>query len=205
MKHPTDWKDGFLFVGNNLALDFVNTCPVQDGQPMELLTEFDALLRWFQAAELLSPRETSALALRWRGSSKARKAHKDLLLFRENLRSEILRWEADRSIRPSIIDQLNRLLAEHPMLTRLKPAGLTPGTELYFDPKQPGDLVAPLAHAAAALFATADPTRVRKCRHCILHFQDTSKKGTRQWCSMNLCGNRTKVAAYAERKRRASS
>jgi predicted RNA-binding Zn ribbon-like protein len=172
---------------------------------MELLPDFDALLRWFRAAELLSPRETSVLALRWRNSSKARQVHKDMLMLRENLRSEILRWEADRSIRPSTIGQLNSLLAEHPMLTRLKPAGLTPGTELYFDTKRPGDLVAPLAHAAAALFATADPARVRKCRHCVLHFQDRSKKGTRQWCSMNLCGNRIKVAAYAARKRRALS
>jgi predicted RNA-binding Zn ribbon-like protein len=36
----------------------------------------------------------------------------------------------------------------------------------------------------------------------VLHFQDTSKKGTRRWCSMRLCGNRHKVAAYADRQRR---
>lgn len=27
-------------------------------------------------------------------------------------------------------------------------------------------------------------------------------QGTRRWCSMRLCGNRYKVAAYADRKRR---
>ena len=31
----SDWKDGFLFLGNQLALDFVNTRPVQNGEPME--------------------------------------------------------------------------------------------------------------------------------------------------------------------------
>ena len=30
----SDWKDGFLFVGNHLALDFLNTRPVQNGEPM---------------------------------------------------------------------------------------------------------------------------------------------------------------------------
>jgi hypothetical protein len=45
----SDWKDGFLFLGNHLALDFLNTSPVQNGEGVELLTDFDALLRWFQA------------------------------------------------------------------------------------------------------------------------------------------------------------
>jgi predicted RNA-binding Zn ribbon-like protein len=43
--------------------------------------------------------------------------------------------------------------------------------------------------------------RVRKCDQCVLHFYDISKKGTRRWCSTQLCGNRQKVAAYAARRR----
>ncbi len=53
----------------------------------------------------------------------------------------------------------------------------------------------------ATLFAHVDRARVRKCGQCVLHFHDTSKKGTRRWCSMRLCGNRVKVAAYAARQR----
>lgn len=33
----SDWRNGFLFVGNHRALDFLNTRPVMDGQPVELL------------------------------------------------------------------------------------------------------------------------------------------------------------------------
>jgi predicted RNA-binding Zn ribbon-like protein len=51
------------------------------------------------------------------------------------------------------------------------------------------------------LFANIDRRRVRKCDQCVLHFHDTSKKGTRRWCSMQLCGNRLKVASYAARRR----
>ena len=27
-----DWRDGFLFVGNHLLLDFINTRPIMDGE-----------------------------------------------------------------------------------------------------------------------------------------------------------------------------
>ena len=94
------------------------------------------------------------------------------------------------------------LMAGHPMLTRLRADGSGHATELWFEARQPEDLLAPLAHSAAALFATVDRKRVRKCRQCVLHFNDTSKKGTRRWCSMRMCGNRLKVAAYAARRRR---
>jgi predicted RNA-binding Zn ribbon-like protein len=87
------------------------------------------------------------------------------------------------------------------MRTRLKEKGHSPSTELWFEPHQPKDLFAPLAHSAAMLFANVDRNRVRKCDQCVLHFHDTSKKGTRRWCSMQLCGNRLKVAAYAARQR----
>ena len=50
----SDWRDGFLFVGNHLALDFLNTCPIQNGEATELLPDFDALLRWFKAADVLT-------------------------------------------------------------------------------------------------------------------------------------------------------
>lgn len=42
-----DWKDGFLFVGHELALDFLNTRLVQNGEATELLPDFAALVRWF--------------------------------------------------------------------------------------------------------------------------------------------------------------
>ena len=198
----SDWKDGFLFVGNQLALDFVNTRPVQDGQAMELLPDFNAVLRWFQAADLLTAHQARSLQQRWGNSPKAQQTVEALWALREKLRGDILAWEAGRNIRQTTVEDLNRLVGEHPMRTRLTTAGKGLARELYFEPQQPEDLFAPLAHSAVELFADVDPGRVRKCAHCVLHFHDTSKKGTRRWCSMQLCGNREKVAAYAARQRR---
>ena len=197
----SDWKDGFPFVGGELALDFVNTRPVQDGAPTELLEDFGAVLRWFKAADLLNSQEAAGLERQWEGTTEAQKAVRDLEDFREKLRGEILAWEGGRSIRRSTINELNGLMRMHPMLTRLIPNGTAYSTKLWFEVREPADLLAPLAHSAATLFAAGDRKRVRKCDNCVLHFHDASKKGTRRWCSMRSCGNRFKVAAYAARQR----
>jgi predicted RNA-binding Zn ribbon-like protein len=196
----SDWRDGFLFVGNHLALDFLNTRPVQNGEGMELLSDFDALLRWFQAAGLLSTREMANLQLQGE-SVAARRTLEAMRQFREKLRKEVLAWEGGAHLHRSTVEELNQLMAAHPMPSKLQASGNVPSLELWFEPRQPEDLFAPLAHSAATLFAEADRNRVRKCGQCILHFYDTSKKGTRRWCSMQLCGNRLKVAAYAARQR----
>jgi predicted RNA-binding Zn ribbon-like protein len=197
----SDWKDGFLFVGNHLALDFLNTRPVQNGEPMELLSDFSALLRWLQAAGLLSSREMANLQRLSREPAIARQTLDAVREFRENLRTQVLAWESGADVHRTTVADLNRLLAAHPMLSKLQVTGNAPSMELWFEPRHPEDLFAPLAHSAAKLFAEADRNRVRKCGQCVLHFYDTSKKGTRRWCSMQLCGNRLKVAAYALRQR----
>jgi predicted RNA-binding Zn ribbon-like protein len=197
----SDWKDGFLFVGNQLALDFLNTRPVQNGEPAELLPDFSALLRWFQAADLLSFREVGRLQRQWGGSAGAQSTTESMRRLRERLRKEILAWEHSRAVQHSALDELNKLMAVYPMRTRLRTNRKSCSIEPWFEPREPEDLFAPLALSAATLFATADRKRVRKCAHCVLHFHDTSKKGTRRWCSMQLCGNRLKVAAYAARRR----
>jgi predicted RNA-binding Zn ribbon-like protein len=197
----SDWKDGFLFVGNHLALDFLNTRPVQNGEPMELLSDFSALLLWFQAAGLLSSREVADLRRHSGESAIARRTLEAVREFREKLRNEILAWEDGADVHWTTVAELNRLMTAHPMLAKLQAARNVPSIELWFEPRRPEDLFAPLAHSAAKLFAEADRNRVRKCGQCVLHFYDTSKKGTRRWCSMQLCGNRLKVAAYARRRR----
>ena len=201
----SDWKDGFLFLGNHLALDFLNTCPVQNGKAVELLSDFDALLRWFQAADWLGSREAASLRQQWGESARAKKVVDAMRELREKLRKEILAIERGRTVHREAIDELNHLMAVHPMLTRLKASGSESRTEWWFEPRRPEDLFAPVAYSAVLLFAEVDRNRVRKCGQCVLHFYDTSKKGTRRWCSMQLCGNRLKVAAYAARHRETSS
>jgi predicted RNA-binding Zn ribbon-like protein len=205
-KRPdSDWRDGFLFLGNHLALDFVNTRPAPKGQSVELLTDFPTLLKWFQTAELIDSAAAARLS-RFAGDSEKAHALAAALAFREKLRRAVFRLEQNKQVPLDMTKELNRLMASHPVLHRLENGGKgTWSLKQWFRPERPEDLLAPLAYAAARLFTEGDSTRIRKCANCVLHFQDTSKKANRRWCSMRLCGNRFKVAAYATRQSRKSA
>ena len=64
----------------------------------------------------------------------------------------------------------------------------------------------PISRSAADLLTSeADLRKVRQCggSDCNWLFLDTSKNRTRQWCSMQSCGNREKARRHYERQRRA--
>jgi predicted RNA-binding Zn ribbon-like protein len=192
-----DWRDGFLFVGNQLSLDFLNTRPVIDGKLVELLPDSASLLRWLAAAGLLTKRRAAQLV-----PSKADPGLPQLREFRETWRQVVLQFEAGRLPAPSFIDRLNRLLMEYPFVDQIVRSKSGLKRTRHFDLRRAEDAFGPLLDDMASFLTNADRSRIRKCASCVLHFKDTSKKGTRRWCSMQLCGNRLKVAAYAARRRR---
>jgi predicted RNA-binding Zn ribbon-like protein len=200
---PKEWIDGFLFVGNHLALDFLNTRLVLAGSPKELLPDVGALVRWLVASGLLTRPKGKALAKKWKDSPEAAVLLRELLKFRERLRAVVVRQEAGFSVSNAFIAELNSLLKQHPGVIALQREGERLGLETAFELEKPDDVWAPIAIAVAELLSDVSPARLRKCEACIVHFLDTSKKGSRRWCSMNICGNRIKVAAYQRRKRAA--
>lgn len=60
-----------------------------------------------------------------------------------------------------------------------------------------------LARDGIDVIATAPAERIRECEHpdCSLLFYDHTQGNRRRWCSMQRCGNQTKVAGYRERRR----
>jgi predicted RNA-binding Zn ribbon-like protein len=64
-------------------------------------------------------------------------------------------------------------------------------------------LLVPVAQAVAVLLTEGDFSLVRQCEgsECVLWFYDHTKAHRRRWCSMALCGNRMKVAAFRARQR----
>ena len=59
---------------------------------------------------------------------------------------------------------------------------------------------------AIALGAMLDGSfgRLKACRNCRWSFYDYSPNRSATWCSMQLCGNRTKTRAYRRRRRDAT-
>ena len=196
-----EWIDGFLFVGNHLALDFLNTRPVLAEGPTELLPDVDALVRWLVALGLVTRGNGKVLAGKWRYMPQAAAFLRALLKFRERLRAVVIRQEAGLSLSDAFIAELNSLLKRYPSVIALRRNGNKVGLGAAFKPEMPNDLWVPIANAVADLLSDKSLERVRKCEGCIVHFLDTSKKGSRRWCSMNICGNKIKVAAYQQRKR----
>ena len=62
-------------------------------------------------------------------------------------------------------------------------------------------LLAALARSGAEIIAEGGQARLRLCAnpHCGLFFYDLSRTHRRRWCSMAVCGNRSKVAAFARK------
>ena len=100
---------------------------------------------------------------------------------REKLRKEIIAWEGTGSLHRGTLDELNQIMTEHPIAHQTETDTAEAMTERWFEASQPEDLFAPLVYSEAVLFASVEPSRVRKCGHCALHLYDTSKKGTRRW------------------------
>lgn len=196
-----EWVDGFLFVGNRPVLDLLNTKPVLGEGPTELLVNFDALERWLVASGLVDSAKTKGRMRGWRQTSEAEAFLKELRGFRERLRGAVTRMEGGGTPSDEFLKEVNARLLEYPPRRALHKREGRIVAEPIFDPRRPADLWAPIIQGTAELLSEEQTERLRKCESCVVHFFDTSKKGSRRWCSMNICGNKVKVAAYQRRKR----
>jgi predicted RNA-binding Zn ribbon-like protein len=196
-----EWVDGFLFIANRPILDFLNTRPVLPQGATELLTDVDALERWLVAAGIVNSAKTRSVVRKWRGSAGFAAFLKELTAFRDRLREAVLRMEAGVAPSDDFLKEINARLLRHPVNIALSRRGGRIVREPLFGLRKPADLWAPIIDGAADLLSEVQTDRIRKCESCVLHFFDTSKKGSRRWCSMNICGNKLKVAAYQRRKR----
>jgi predicted RNA-binding Zn ribbon-like protein len=196
-----EWIDGFLFVANRPILDFLNTKPVLADGPTELLSNVRALERWLIASDMVTSPKAKAVIRGWRQSPAAAAFLGQLIAFRERLREAVVRIENGSSPPDAFLAEINSLLLQHPRHTSLHKRDGKVIREILFEPRKPSDLWVPIVDATADLLTETESSRIRKCESCVVHFFDTSKKGSRRWCSMNICGNKLKVAAYQRRKR----
>jgi predicted RNA-binding Zn ribbon-like protein len=198
-------QGGFLFVGERLCLDFVNTRVVVHSQLVDLLQGFPDWVEWSVEAKVLNPRQARQALRRWKGSPQTTAALEVARAFRESLRLAVEHTVRRDRIPEGSISQINALL-RHPITYSVLAYGqdrLEMQRRLVFD--EPIHLLVPIAESAADLFSHGDWRLIKKCENsaCVLYFYDTSKNHARRWCSMNLCGNRMKVAAFYRRHRNA--
>jgi predicted RNA-binding Zn ribbon-like protein len=198
----------FLFVGERLCIDFVNTEVVDGGARVDLLRGFDDLVDWCAGAEVIGRGEAQAIRRRWADTAEAGEAHRRAIELRATLRAMLVEIAGGRGpVAPRAIEAINALLREGASERRVVRAG--DGYELRVRRivDTPGQLLAAIAESAAALLSADDLSLVRACQNpeCVLFFYDTTKNHARRWCSMAACGNRAKVAAHYRRAQRPPS
>jgi predicted RNA-binding Zn ribbon-like protein len=200
-----EWIDGFLFVANRPILDFLNTKPTLADGPVELLPDAHALERWLIASGMVTAAKTKSRLRSWRAAPQAAAFLKELIAFRERLRNAVVQIENGSLPSDSFLAEVNSRLLQYPRRTSVHKRDGKIVMEPSFEPLRPSDFWAPIIGAAADLVSETESSRLRKCELCVLHFFDTSKKGSRRWCSMKICGNKLKVAAYQKRRRATDS
>ena len=186
-------------VGGHPALDFCNTRATWD-EPVdpqgEWLVSYDHLAMWIWHAGLAD--ETAARRLRRAAARTPQRAAAVLTearRFRTALHTAVLNPENARAM-SAVTGQIRRAAAH----ARLRP-GRPPMWEIPASTglEQPLFLV---AGAAGRILTSPDIEHVDECdgRNCGWIF--LNRGGRRRWCTMSVCGNRAKVAAYAQRHRR---
>ena len=192
----------FRFVGEHLALDFVNTETTERDTVTEALPTYAAAIAWFRAAGVLSA-PTARELLRFDGSRQGAEALAALRTFRDVLRAMLDEHRKRGAIGERFVNEINQRLHDCGCTRALVREGNRYAVRVQYEFVRPRDLLMPVANAAAELLAEVDLTRVKRCggECCDMYFLDTSRNRSRTWCDMAACGNRAKAAAYYERSR----
>jgi predicted RNA-binding Zn ribbon-like protein len=184
------------FIGGRLALDFVNSVSLNK----EL--SWDQLIEFLESARIVTPERGGELLAFNRSDPQAveslrRKAQRLAAALRLAF-DAVLRKQ---TVRPEWIEPVNEILRiteGHDELVYTDKAW-----EIQFVASESGLewLLAAVARSAAEIIAEGPRARLRLCANprCGLLFYDTSRTHRRRWCSMTVCGNRHKVAAFARR------
>ncbi|MEV7347188.1 CGNR zinc finger domain-containing protein [Streptomyces sp. NPDC093544] len=163
--------------GEPVSLDLLNTRWMHEGTVRDLLTDTDGLAVWLADNRLDFPAD-------------------DAVLWHTLQARDALGAVVDGSLTEGA-GGVDAVLAHGRVRLTLTTQGQGESPE-FSDPSWGPAWLA--ARDYLDLLSTA-PDRIRGCAHesCILHFFDTSRNGTRRWCSMAGCGNRAKASRHYAR------
>jgi len=182
---------GIVFVGGNLALDFVGTLNERFSNRVEQLRTPADLGRWLVAAGVLD-----------RAPDVRDDDLAGAIALREVLFSVIAR-EIDGAT-PRLTETERAMINAAAAVSPPTPALSKDG-----EVQRNGDVAAGLsavARDAIGLFDRRDGSVLKWCAddNCTHPFLDNSHGHRRRWCGMAGCGDRAKAAAYRARKARIS-
>ncbi len=183
-------------LGGRLSVDFANATPSNGTLSWErliLFLESTYIVSAERGAQLLSlpqsdPQAAEALLQKaWRLGTALRKVFA-VMIRKQRMLGE---WIAP-------INEILRITEGHDELV-----GQDNSWKIEFVAREGGLdwLLAAVARSGAEIVAEGARARLRLCANpqCGLFFYDNSRTRRRRWCSMAVCGNRSKVAAFARK------
>jgi predicted RNA-binding Zn ribbon-like protein len=195
----------FVFVGERLWLDFVNTEDIVRGSRVDALVDFDAYVDWLQTAAVLDAERAAGIRRRaLQQPTGATASLVDARRVRESLRALAEHGERSASIRAATLGEINRVLGRSAGTRRVEPRedgsyarSFVPVGDAF------AGLLMPIVESAADALILGELPRVRRCAapRCPRVFHDATKNAARRWCDMATCGNRAKVARFRARRR----
>ena len=187
--------------GNRLCLDFVNL-PFTSGDPVAHATSWLELVDFLSDKRIVSRARSEELINLTESDPKAAGS---LLAQAERLgqgmRAAFRAMLKAGRVQREWLEPINETLRVTEGYDQLEWDGTS--WRMGFFAKHEGLewLLAAIARSGAELIAEGPKNGLQQCSNpnCQVLFYDDSRTHRRKWCSMALCGNRSKVAAFARR------
>jgi predicted RNA-binding Zn ribbon-like protein len=197
-----------IFIADSPGLDFLNSIATPVDSVVDWLDNGDGLLRWLAQARLVPAAvldELKARAMPGELDEVAGKARELREWFRGFVRKHKGRPLTPRALQE--LGPLNSLLERDEAFNRISwhRHGNVDRLELLTARRwrSAESLLLPIGEALAKFVCEEDFADVKACEGhaCTLMFADHTRRRARRWCSMAVCGNRAKQAAYRDRLR----
>lgn len=187
----------FIFLAGNLCLDFVNTQIMSRGELTDLLGSEADFSLWIEESGIFEESVPEGIQSDW-----CREIYTQAREFRQQLRDMVEALEHDQAVPDASIAAINHYLQDDPAYWQIEVIDGHYHSHFHYHLSRAEQLLYPLARSAQELLSASDHSRIRQCASdkCVLHFYDSSKNGSRRWCSMETCGNRRKVKRHYHRK-----
>ena len=193
----------------NWSLDFADTVNWRKkSAPEESLTTYASLVNWSRGQQILSPEQAGRLlSLAAERPEEADATFRRAVELREAIYRVFSAIAQDEAPQQNDLDNVNAALTEGMAQARILPTPEGFRWDWPDDTLTLDRMLWPVARSAAELLISEQLDLVRECEGagCGSLFLDSSKNHSRRWCSMESCGNRTKVNRHYHRKKQATT
>jgi predicted RNA-binding Zn ribbon-like protein len=192
-----------IFIADSLGLDFLNSVATPVDTPVDWLDSGDGLLKWLAQAKLVPASaldELKARAMPGELDNVADQARALREWFRGFVRKHMGRPLTPKALRE--LGPLNKLLERDEAFSQISRHHERDDDRFELRAmrrwRSPESLLLPIGEALAKFVCEEDFADIKACEghSCTLIFADHTRRRARRWCSMAICGNRTKQAAH---------